>query len=125
MSAIARGVPCFASLIGITGDTVILVSMMMNISPQTPLADMRPQMSGCDQGRPSIDLRDKPSSKDPTVGTSVNGPRKSIRLSLVRRVKERTSSGSGMSTFIETSTIDNTRIGTCDQRCVSALDPGI
>ena len=123
VNAIARGVLCFASLIGITGDTAILVSTMKNINPQTPLADMRPHMSGCDQGRPSIDLRDKPRSKDPTVRTSVNDPRKSIRLSLVRRVKERTSSGSGMSTFIETSTIDNTRIGTCNQLC-QCFGPG-
>ena len=120
VAAIARGDLCCISRIGITGDTAILVSTVRKTNPQTPLADMRPHMSGCDQGSPSIDLRDKPSSRHPTVRTRVNDPRKSIRLSLVRRVKERTSSGSGMSTLIETITIDSMRIGTYNRFQVSA-----
>ena len=120
--AIARGVLCFINRMGITGDTATLVSTMKKINPQIPLADMRPHVSGCDQGSPSIDLRDKPSSKHPTVRTRVNDPRKSVRLSLVRRVKERTSSGSGMSSLAKTSTIDNTRIGTCNPLQMSAWD---
>ena len=120
VAAIARGDLCFISRIGITGDTATLVSTIRKINPQTPLADMRLHMSECDQGSPSIDLRDKPSSRHPTVRTRVNDPKKSIRLSLVRRVKDRTSSGSGMSTLTKTSVIDSTRIGTCNRFQVSA-----
>ena len=119
-TAITRGDLCFISRIGITGDTATLVSTVRKINPQTPLANMRLHMSGCDQGSPSIDARDKPSNRHPTVRTSVNDPRKSIRFSLVWMVKERTSSGSGMLSLIETSTIDSSRIGIYNRPQMSA-----
>ena len=83
VAATARGDLCFISRIGITGDMATLVSTITKMYPQIPLANMRPHISGCDQGNPSIDLRDKPSSRHPMVRTRVNDPKKSIRLSLV------------------------------------------
>lgn len=118
----ARGVLCLISRMGITGYTATLVSTITKITTHTPLADMSPHISGCDQGSSSVDFRDKPSSKHPTVRTSVNDPKKSIRCSLVRRVKERTSSGSGILTLIETSTIDIARIGAYNRLEISGQD---
>ena len=121
-SETARGVRCLISRIGITGYAATLVSTITKQTPHTPLADMRPHIRGCDQGSSSVDFKDNPSSKHPTVRTSVNDPKKSIRLSLVRRGKERISSGSGILTLIETSTIDNARIGTCNRLKISRWD---
>jgi len=94
------------------------------MTPHRLLADKRPHIRGCDQGSSSVDFRDNPSSKDPTVRTSVSDPRKSIRASLVRRDKERTSSGSGILTLTDISIIDNARMGTCDRLKISGWGLG-
>jgi len=114
-SETARGVRCLMSRIGITGSAATLVSTKTKITAHMPLADMRPHIRGCDQESSSVDLRDNPSSRHPTVRTSVKDPRKSIRPSLVRTGKERTSSGSGILTLVDTNTIDAARIGTCNR----------
>lgn len=75
----ARGVLCFMSLMGITGYAATLISMMTKITAHIPLEEMRPHINGCDQGSSSVDFKDKPSNNDPTVRTSVNDPKKSIR----------------------------------------------
>ena len=115
VTAIARGDLCFMSRIGITGYGEILVSTNTKATPQTMLADMRPNTIGWDQGSSSVDFRDIPSNRHPTVETRVSDPRKSIRLSLVRRGKERTSSGSGILTLVNTSITESAKMGACDR----------
>jgi hypothetical protein len=96
-----------------------LISTRTKIVPHKPLAEMRPHIRGCDQGSSSVDFRDNPSSKHPTVRMSANNPKKSTCLSLVQRGREQTSSGSGISTLIKTDTIDTARMGTCNQSQIS------
>ena len=115
VSETARGVLCFMSRSGITGYAAIFVSMITKANPQTELTDTRPHTSGCDQGSSSVDFRDRPSKKHPTVNTSVNDPKKSIRFNFVRRGRDRISSGSGILTFVETSTTDRAKMGACSR----------
>ena len=110
----ARVVCYLISHIATTGYAATLISTTTKITPHRALPDIRPRIKGCDQGSCSVDFRDSPSNRHPTVKMSVNDPKKSIRLNLVRRGRERTSSGSGVLTLIETSIIDIARMGTCN-----------
>ena len=70
---------------------------------------------GCDQGSSSVDFRLKPRSNVPTVPTSVEDPRKSIRCTLSYMVRFRTSSGNRMFTFQITRMVDNAKTGICEK----------
>lgn len=78
----ANGVRFVTKRNGITGYGAKYFSTKTKRKPETTLAANKPVTIGSDQGNSSVVFRQKANSRHPTAPTSVNDPKKSMRLSL-------------------------------------------